>query len=78
MEPLYALGNCTAQLDVLVSLAIAAVSAPQQYVRPRFFERSSADSDGGGIRLRDFRHPCLECQDSVSIIPNDVYLERGI
>ncbi|VDO00150.1 unnamed protein product, partial [Rodentolepis nana] len=77
LEPLYALGNCTAQLDVIVSLAIAAVSAPQQYIRPRFTERSSNDADGGGIRLRDFRHPCLEYQDGVSVIPNDVDLERG-
>lgn len=77
LEPLYALGNCTAQLDVIVSLAIAAVSAPQQYVRPRFSKRSTNDEDGGGIKLRDFRHPCLEYQDGVSVIPNDVDLERG-
>ncbi|VUZ39515.1 unnamed protein product [Hymenolepis diminuta] len=77
LEPLYALGTCTAQLDVVVSLAIAAVSAPQQYIRPRFLKQSSNETDGGGIRLRDFRHPCLEYQDGVSVIPNDVDLERG-
>ena len=70
-EPLYALGNCTAQLDVVVGLATAAVSAPGVYTRPRFSEHA------GGIRLRDFRHPCLECQDGVSVIPNDVDLQRG-
>ncbi|EUB57026.1 Myophilin [Echinococcus granulosus] len=76
LEPLYALGNCTAQLDVVVSLAVAAVSAPKPYVRPRFTAHQP-DGSGGGIHLRDFRHPCLEFQDGVSVIPNDVHLERG-
>ncbi|VDD83659.1 unnamed protein product [Mesocestoides corti] len=73
-EPLYTLGACTARLDVVVSLAMAAVSAPQQYVRPRFARQDPASA---GIRLRDFRHPCLEMQDGVSVIPNDVDLQRG-
>ncbi|KAL5103177.1 DNA mismatch repair protein Msh2 [Taenia crassiceps] len=76
LEPLYALGNCTAQLDVVVSLAVAAVSAPRPYVRPRITAHQS-DGGGGGIHLRGFRHPCLEFQDGVSVIPNDVHLERG-
>ncbi|CUT99440.1 DNA mismatch repair protein MSH2 [Echinococcus multilocularis] len=76
LEPLYALGNCTAQLDVVVSLAVAAVSAPKPYVRPRFTAHQ-LDGSGGGVHLRDFRHPCLEFQDGVSVIPNDVHLERG-
>ncbi len=75
LEPLYALGSCTAQLDAVISLAIAAVSAPQQYVRPRF---SAQNAEGACIRIRDFRHPCLEMQDGVSVIPNDVHLERGL
>ncbi|VDK40903.1 unnamed protein product [Taenia asiatica] len=76
LEPLYALGNCTAQLDVVVSLAVAAISAPKPYIRPRVTAHQP-DGGGGGIHLRDFRHPCLEFQDGVSVIPNDVNLERG-
>lgn len=77
MEPLYALGNCTAKLDVVVSLATAAVSGPGPYVRPRFTERRADGGSGDGIHIRDFRHPCLEFQDGVNVIPNDVDLERG-
>lgn len=60
----------------MVSLAVAAVSAPKPYVRPRV---TAHQPDGGdsGIHIRDFRHPCLEFQDGVSVIPNDVHLERG-
>ncbi|VDN15565.1 unnamed protein product [Dibothriocephalus latus] len=72
LEPLYVLGATTAFLDVIVSLAVAAVSAPQQYVRPRFLPR-----DQGCIRIKDFRHPCLEMQSGVNVIPNDVHLQRG-
>ncbi|KAL7062246.1 hypothetical protein AAHC03_0397 [Spirometra sp. Aus1] len=72
LEPLYALGATTAFLDVIVSLATAAVSAPQQYVRPRFVPR-----DRGCIRIKDFRHPCLEMQSGVNVIANDVHLQRG-
>lgn len=75
LEPLYSLGSCTAQLDAVISLAIAAVSAPQQYVRPHFSQ--SADAEDARICIRDFRHPCLEMQDGVSVIPNDVHFERG-
>ncbi|KAL5968926.1 DNA mismatch repair protein Msh2 [Taenia solium] len=78
LEPLYALGNLTAQLDVVVSLAVAAVSAPKPYTRPRVTaHQPDGGGGGGGIHLRDFRHPCLEFQDGVSVIPNDVNLERG-
>uniref|UniRef100_A0A0R3WVY5 Sulfate_transp domain-containing protein n=1 Tax=Hydatigena taeniaeformis TaxID=6205 RepID=A0A0R3WVY5_HYDTA len=75
LEPLYALGNCTAQLDVVVSLAVAAVSAPKPYVRPHV--KAHQPNGSGGIHILDFRHPCLEFQDTVSVIPNDVHLERG-
>ncbi|KAA0195207.1 DNA mismatch repair protein MSH2, partial [Fasciolopsis buskii] len=73
VEPMLELNATIALLDVLVGLAVAAVSAPgQQYVRPRILPRSS-----GRIVFRQARHPCLEMQESASVIPNDVYLERG-
>ncbi|CAL8085454.1 unnamed protein product [Calicophoron daubneyi] len=73
VDPLCELNATTALLDVIVSLAVAAVSAPSvQYVRPRILPRSA-----GRVIFRDARHPCLEMQESVSVIPNDVHLERG-
>jgi DNA mismatch repair protein MSH2 len=31
----------------------------------------------GNVVLKEARHPCLELQDSVSFIPNDIIFERG-
>lgn len=73
MEPLNQLNEVTALLDVIVSLAIAAVSTSgTPYVRPKIL-----NSGDGRIILKDARHPCLEMQESVCVIPNDVHLERG-
>lgn len=36
------------------------------------------DSGTGSLILRDARHPCLEVQDDVSFIPNDVEMIKGI
>ena len=32
----------------------------------------------GVLRLKEARHPCLEMQDDVAYIPNDVSFERGM
>ncbi|KAF9459138.1 DNA mismatch repair protein [Collybia nuda] len=56
-----------AHLDVIVSLAHVAVNAPEAYVKPKVIEKGT-----GSLILRDARHPCLEVQDDVSFIPNDV------
>ncbi|KAF8562356.1 hypothetical protein P879_08987 [Paragonimus westermani] len=74
VDPMYELNSTTALLDVIVSLAIAAVSSPGgPYVRPKLLPRHV----GGRIVFKQMRHPCLEMQDTVSFIPNDVHLERG-
>ncbi|KAF6778148.1 hypothetical protein AHF37_02101 [Paragonimus kellicotti] len=74
VDPMYELNSSTALLDVIVSLAIAAVSSPGgPYVRPKLLPRHL----GGRIVFKLMRHPCLEMQDTVSFIPNDVHLERG-
>lgn len=46
---------------------MAAVSARIPYVRPKLHKEGS-----GILKLKKVRHPCLEAQDSVSFIPNDV------
>ncbi|PHH74254.1 hypothetical protein CDD80_3205 [Ophiocordyceps camponoti-rufipedis] len=60
-------------LDVIVSLAHCAARAPEAYVRPRIHDRGSNE---GRTRLVAARHPCLELQDDVSFITNDVDLDR--
>lgn len=56
----------------LFSLAHAAASAPIPYVRPGI-----TPSGHGDILLKDARHPCLEMQDDIAFIANDVTLLRG-
>jgi DNA mismatch repair protein MSH2 len=61
-----------ASLDCLVSFASASVSAPEPYVRPHLLPLGS-----GRIELLAARHPCLEAQDSVAFIANDIELVNG-
>ncbi|KAI1081006.1 DNA mismatch repair protein msh-2 [Whalleya microplaca] len=61
-----------AHLDVVVSLAHCAVHAPTSYVRPTIRPRGE-----GSAVLREARHPCMEMQDDVHFITNDVELRRG-
>ncbi|XP_063826756.1 DNA mismatch repair protein Msh2 isoform X2 [Ostrinia nubilalis] len=70
-ECLFCLSHILARLDVLVSFAVAASTAPYPYCRPVLTE--SLDE----LVLKDVRHPCLEVQEGVSYIPNDVVFKRG-
>ena len=56
----------------IYSLAEAASSSPLGYVRP-----CVSDKGTGDIVLTGARHPCLEKQDDMSFIANDVSLLRG-
>ncbi|KAL5384219.1 MutS-like protein [Paraphaeosphaeria minitans] len=61
-----------AHLDVIVAFAHVSVHAPTSYTRPRMHPRGT-----GNTILKEARHPCLEMQDDVSFITNDVRLVRG-
>ena len=49
-------------------------TAYNNYTRP---ELTDSDEDGMGIRLEQARHPCVELQENVEYIPNDVELIFG-
>lgn len=57
-----------AHLDVVISLAHVSSNAPIPYTKPRIGER------GSDLVLHESRHPCLEVQDEVHFIPNDVQM----
>jgi DNA mismatch repair protein MSH2 len=65
------LASMIAHLDVIVSFAHLSVHAPTAYVRPKMYARGTGDTI-----LKEARHPCMECQDDVSFITNDVELKR--
>lgn len=56
-----------AELDCYLSFAIAAVSAPIPYVKPKM-----SDEAPRVLSLKGMRHPCLELQEDVTFIANDV------
>ncbi|XP_060526201.1 DNA mismatch repair protein Msh2 [Cylas formicarius] len=60
-----------ATLDVLTSFAVAAVSAKIPYVKPELRPPGT-----GVLKLRRVRHPCLEQQEHVNFIPNDVEFDK--
>jgi len=66
-----------ALLDIFTTFATIVVSAPIPYVRPIVLPRSTKSS--GRIVLRRARHPLLEQQEGVVVVPNDLSLgkEKG-
>lgn len=66
------LAGVLAHLDVIISFAHCSVHAPTAYVRPKIHPRGE-----GNTILKEARHPCLEMQDDIQFITNDVTLQRG-
>jgi DNA mismatch repair protein MSH2 len=66
------LAGVLAHLDVIVSFAHVSVHAPTAYVRPKMHARGT-----GNTILKEARHPCMEMQDDIQFITNDVSLVRG-
>ncbi|KAI2635754.1 DNA mismatch repair protein msh-2 [Hypomontagnella submonticulosa] len=66
------LAGILAHLDVIVSFAHCSVHAPASYVRPTIHPRGE-----GSTVLKEARHPCMEMQDDIQFITNDVDLRRG-
>ena len=66
------LAGVLAHLDVIISFAHVSVHAPTAYVRPMMHPRGQ-----GNTILKEARHPCMEMQDDIQFITNDVSLVRG-
>ena len=66
------LAGVLSHLDVIVSFAHVSVHAPTSYVRPKMHPRGE-----GNTILKEARHPCMEMQDDIQFITNDVSLIRG-
>lgn len=66
------LNNYIAQIDCFLSFAIAAASAPVAYVKPKMIS-----TEPRVLKLQGLRHPCLELQDEVTYIANDVSFQNG-
>ncbi|XP_014488445.1 PREDICTED: DNA mismatch repair protein Msh2 [Dinoponera quadriceps] len=70
-ETVRSIGGILACLDVLAAFASAAVSANKVYVRPDMLL-----SEEGELNLVQVRHPCLEMQQGIDYIANDVNFKR--
>ncbi|XP_018354792.1 PREDICTED: DNA mismatch repair protein Msh2 [Trachymyrmex septentrionalis] len=70
-ETVRSIGGVLACLDVLTAFSSAAVSANKVYVRPKMVL-----SEEGELNLIQVRHPCLEMQQGVDYIANDIIFKR--
>ena len=71
-EPMIQLNHIIAYMDCLLSFAMASVNAPTPYVRPKVLEKGSRI-----ISLTGSRHPCVELNDDITFIGNDVNMDQS-
>lgn len=72
VDSLLNLASTLARLDVLSTFAEVAVGAPIPYCKPEIL-----DTEDGSIDIKGLRHACVERQDDVAYIANDVLMKRG-
>ncbi|KAM9965116.1 hypothetical protein ACTFIW_004917 [Dictyostelium discoideum] len=70
------LSSLIATLDVFVTLSHVSSIAPIPFIRPEIIPLGS-DENGAGTVIIGGRHPCVEIQDNVNFIANDIDLTRG-
>ncbi len=63
-----------AELDVLLSFALVAGSAPIPWVKPEMKDSVDGSQE---MLIEEGRHPCLEVQEDISFIPNDTIMKPG-
>ena len=66
------IGQLVSHLDCLVGFAVAAVTAPIPYSKPKIVDTV------GTIKLVEARHPCLELLDNINFIPNSIDFDKVI
>ncbi|ODV61420.1 mismatch repair ATPase MSH2 [Ascoidea rubescens DSM 1968] len=71
---LHNLASLLAEIDVISSFAFVSTFAPIPYVRPKLHPMNSSDTK---TIINEARHPCLEAQDDISFISNDVNLIKN-
>lgn len=59
-------------LDVIVSFAHVAAYSLAPYSRPKMYEAGTGD-----VILKEARHPCMEVQEGIEFIANDVNMVNG-
>ncbi|KAG8985310.1 MutS-like protein [Tulasnella sp. 427] len=57
---------------IALSFAHVSANAPEPYVKPNVLEKGTGD-----LLVKEARHPCLEVQDDVNFIANDVEMVKG-
>lgn len=70
--PLTSLNHIIATIDVFVSLAQVVTNSSGVYTRPQIFP----ENDERILEIKGLRHPCLECQDDIQFIPNEVEMKH--